>query len=211
MNVSDKRRMVNCERLLILLLLILGTNGCHKENSSTPIEKTALGLNKEKNKIADDLILDISKLKKMGKSNGKKDQRKIKKRIPSGAVWIRTEDFVDCCYYFGALDMEGERNGPWRAYYRSGIVHMEMFFSHGQMNGLMKGFHENGMPMLEGRWENNKRVGTWKFWNPDKVLWKKGKFINDKMNGEWIVNEQGKKLICEYKDEVRLSCKSIKK
>jgi antitoxin component YwqK of YwqJK toxin-antitoxin module len=196
------------QTFLFILFLILTTNGCNKEKSSNLSQKKVSDLYLEKNKINEKLFLDIPKIEKKEKLNRKRDQGEVKNIIPNGSIWMDTEGFVDCCFYFGAFDLEEKRNGPWRAYYKNGIVHMEMFFTHGIMNGMMKGFHENGIPMLEGKWEDNRRIGIWRFWNPDKTLWKKGKFINDKMNGEWLIHEQGKKLICQYKDEVRLICKN---
>lgn len=62
--------------------------------------------------------------------------------------------------------VNGQRDGQWTAYFKSGIIRSRADYSEGRRNGPIEVFHENGMPYYTGQYKEEVKVGTWLFFDP---------------------------------------------
>lgn len=60
---------------------------------------------------------------------------------------------------------DGQRKGPWTAYFADGMVRSRANYVNGVMEGHTEVFHENGMTYYTGHYRNGQAVGEWLFYD----------------------------------------------
>ena len=89
------------------------------------------------------------------------EQIEVKELYPSGVTKIE------------GLNVDGNREGLWKAYFENGYKWSEVEYEKGIKNGLVVVFYQNGMMRYQGRYYDDARAGLWTFYDTLGVVIKK--------------------------------------
>ena len=90
---------------------------------------------------------------------------------------------------------DGEKEGPWRVYFRSGKLTSELYWKNGKRDGSWKDFFENGDPHVEANFENGVLQGDYVVYYIGKIVAKEGEYVDGKMNGIWLFYNEKSELV----------------
>jgi len=72
----------------------------------------------------------------------------------------------------------GIQDGRWEAYYTSGKLKLQGFFTAGQKAGPFKTFYETGGVMMSGQYSEGRQAGTWDYFDEKGRITKKESYQN---------------------------------
>jgi antitoxin component YwqK of YwqJK toxin-antitoxin module len=84
----------------------------------------------------------------------------------------------------------GNRNGQWTFYYKSGGRKAFGTYADGELDGYWEWWRENAKPLQAGAFDHGKQVGPWKRYYENGQLWDEGGYADGVKVGEWKVYQK---------------------
>jgi antitoxin component YwqK of YwqJK toxin-antitoxin module len=99
----------------------------------------------------------------------------------------------------GVIDEEGNRQGPWKDYYKSGKIRAEGNYLNNNRSGEWRFYFANGKLEQKGKYLRGRENGLWTWCHENGRVWREEEFFNGRENGilrEY--DEHGKRLTEGY-------------
>lgn len=85
----------------------------------------------------------------------------------------------------GIVDMEGNRNGPWKDFSASGTVIAEGVYSDNRRSGTWKFYNAAGKLEQAGSYSNGRIDGTWRWYYPEGELLREEDYYQGRRDGQY--------------------------